>query len=158
MRATVLLFAVVVAFGISNGRAADPITIESAAWLTGRWVGQGFGGQLEETWTAPTGGQMVGHFRMVKDGKPAFYEFLLIEEHEGGLRYRVKHFNPDFVGWEEKDGFHEFSWVSGDRTELRFNGLTLRRIGDDESDHIITIGRKDGTRSEETLRYRRVRD
>ena len=139
-------------------QAQDRATIEDASWLVGRWEGEGFGGQLEEVWSAPVGNQMVGHFRMIQNGQPAFYEFLLIEEHEGTLRYRVKHFNPDFVGWEEKDGFHEFGWVSASDNELAFDGLILRRISDDVSDHIIRTRSADGRESEQVLRYRRVGD
>jgi len=134
------------------------VTIADAAWLEGHWVGEGFGGELEEVWMAPVGRQMVGHFRMTQNGAPVFYEFLLIEEHEGGLRYRVKHFNPDMVGWEERDGFHEFPWVSASPEELRFGGLILRRIGEDISDHVITTRAADGAEQTQTLRYRRRAD
>src|SRR5688572_27278838 len=77
-------------------------TIEDAAWLAGRWVGEGFGGQMEETWAPPVGGQMVGHFRYWRDGQPQIYEIMLMDVVEGGVRLRVKHFNPDFTGWEER--------------------------------------------------------
>lgn len=143
---------------LSSATSAQParVTINDAAWLTGRWVGEGFGGQLEEVWMAPVGTQMVGHFRMVQNGQPAFYEFLLIEEHEGGLRYRVKHFNPDMIGWEEKDGFHEFAWVSAAPNELRFNGIILRQIDEQISDHIIVVRGANGAEREHVLRYRRA--
>lgn len=139
-------------------RAQEQTNIDDAAWLVGRWEGEGFGGRLEEVWSEPAGGQMVGHFRMLQEGRPAFYELMLIEEHEGGLRYRVKHFNPDFVGWEERDGFHEFGWVSASADQLEFDGLVLRRIGENESDHIITTRAADGVTRQQTLHYRRVRD
>lgn len=155
-------FFAIIAFALSLGAAPaafaqnDEITIEDAAWLVGHWIGEGFGGQLEEIWMAPAGSQMVGHFRMTQDGQPSFYEFLLIEEHEGGLRYRVKHFNPDMIGWEEKDGFHEFPWVSGSADELRFDGLVIRRVDETTSDHIITTRAEDGSERTETLRYHRA--
>jgi hypothetical protein len=133
-------------------------TLADAAWLIGRWQGEGFGGRLEEIWAAPAGRQMIGLFRLVKDDLPVLYELMLIEEFGGGLRYRVKHFNPDFVGWEEKGGFHEFPWVSGDAVELRFEGLTLRRVGEDEADHILSTQGSDGAKREEILRYRRLRE
>jgi hypothetical protein len=157
-------FAVVLAFAFcvfpapARTQALPSVTIADAAWLTGRWVGEGFGGELEETWAPPAGGQMIGHFRMVRDGRPVFYEFVLIEEHEGGLRYRVKHFNPDMVGWEERDAFHEFAWLGSNGEDLHFDGLILRRIGEDLSDHIITTRSADGITTEQTLRYRRAAD
>ena len=147
-----------VAFVHGSAFAQQTVTIDAAAWLTGRWIGEGFGGQLEEIWSAPVGGQMIGHFRMVRDGRPIFYELVLMEEHDGGLRYRVKHFDPDFVGWEEKDGFHEFAWVAATPDELRFNGIILRRNGENASDHVIRVRSPDGTERQETLRYRRAND
>lgn len=157
MRSLIAVLAAIIYFLASPALAHEQrVTIQDAAWLEGRWVGEGFGGQLEEIWMAPVGGQMVGHFRMIQDGRPAFYEFLLIEEHEGGLRYRVKHFNPDMVGWEEKDGFHEFPWVSASDGELRFGGLILRRIDADTSDHVIVTRDANGAESEYVLRYQRV--
>jgi hypothetical protein len=159
MRRFALAFALMLTACAAPARAqSDAVTIADAAWLEGHWVGEGFGGQLEEIWMAPVGAQMVGHFRMTQDGAPVFYEFLLIEEHEGGLRYRVKHFNPDMVGWEERDGFHEFPWVSASADELRFGGLVLRQVDAATSDHIITTRAADGAETTQTLRYRRAAD
>ena len=159
MRHLVMALAFVLAACATPARAQlGAVTIADAAWLEGHWAGEGFGGQLEEVWMAPVGRQMVGHFRMTQDGAPVFYEFLLIEEHEGGLRYRVKHFNPDMVGWEERDGFHEFPWVSASAAELRFGGLILRQVDASTSDHIITTRARDGSERTQTLRYRRVAD
>ncbi|MGE0045397.1 MAG: DUF6265 family protein [Hyphomonadaceae bacterium] len=111
--------------------------IEDAAWLAGRWVGEGLGGQLEETWAPPAGGQMVGHFRLTRNGAPVFYEIMLMEVTEGGVQMRVKHFNPDFTGWEERNEWVIFEPVSASETELAFSGLVLRREGEDQL--IITI-------------------
>lgn len=129
--------------------------IESASWLAGRWVGEGLGGELEETWSPPASGQMVGHFRLVRGGVVSFYEICLLDVVDGGLRMRVKHFNPDFVGWEERDGWHAFNPVSVSEDALSFTGLTLRRVGDDALEIVLSIRYADGVR-EETLRLRRA--
>ena len=129
--------------------------IESAYWLAGRWVGEGLGGELEETWSTPASGQMVGHFRLVNGGVVAFYEIMLLDVVDGGLRMRVKHFNPNFVGWEERDGWHAFNPVSVSEDTLSFTGLTLRRVGDDALEIVISIRYADGVR-DETLRLRRA--
>jgi len=135
--------------------AEDVRVIESASWLAGRWVGEGLGGELEETWAPPAGGQMVGHFRLVRDGVVVFYELCLLDVVDGGLRMRVKHVNPDFVGWEERDGWHAFDPVSVSEDALSFTGLTLRRTGEDAFEAVIAIRYADGVR-EETLRMRRA--
>lgn len=129
--------------------------IEDAAWLAGRWLGEGFGGQMEEAWAPPVGGQMVGHFRYWRDGAPQFYELMLMDVVEGGVRMRVKHFNPDFVGWEEKDGWHTFDPVSAAPGALLFNGLEIRREGEDRVVMTIRLRRGDVV-EEEVLRFQRA--
>jgi hypothetical protein len=136
--------------------AQQPVGIEDAAWLAGRWIGEGLGGQIEETWAPPIGGQMVGHFRLTREGKPVFYEIELIDEHEGGLRFRVKHFNPDFTGWEERDAWVSFAFESASSVDLRYRGLTLRRVGVDRMEITIRIRHPDGRVVDEVLRLRRA--
>ena len=134
---------------------ADPISIEDAAWLSGRWVGEGFGGQMEEAWAPPVGGQMVGHFRYWRDGQPQFYEFLMMDVVDGGVRMRVKHFNPDMIGWEEKAEWVTFEPVSAGPDALIFNGLEIRREGADRI--VMTLRLRRGeTVSEEILRFQRA--
>ncbi len=130
-------------------------TIEDASWLAGRWVGEGLGGQIEETWAPPSGGQMVGYFRLIRNGAPAFYEIMLMDVVEGGVRMRVKHFNPDFVGWEEKDGWHSFEPVSATPEALSFSGLVLRRVRPDELEIRLNIRYDTGPR-EEVVTMRRA--
>ena len=135
--------------------AAQNATIEDAAWLAGRWVGEGLGGQLEETWAPPAGGQMVGHFRLLRNGAPAFYEIMLMEAVEAGVQMRVKHFNPDFVGWEENDGWHTFAPVSTSPEALEFGGLSIRRTSADTVEITLQIRYPDGVR-EERITMRRA--
>lgn len=138
-----------------NTPPAAEARIEAAAWLAGRWVGTGFGGEMEETWAPPIGGQMVGHFRYWRDGEPQFYEFMMLDVVEGGVRMRVKHFNPDMVGWEDKDGWHTFEPVSVGPEALLFNGLEIRREGADRVVMTIRLRRGDVV-EEEVLRFQRA--
>jgi hypothetical protein len=136
--------------------AAPVAIIEDAAWLAGRWVGTGFGGQMEETWAPPVGGQMVGHFRYWRDGQPQFYEIMMMDVVAGqGVRMRVKHFNPDFVGWEDKDGWVEFEPVSAGPDALEFNGLIIRRESPNRIVMTIRLRRGEVV-EEEILRFERA--
>lgn len=150
------LIAVCCLAGMPQPRAAErTATIQDAAWLAGRWVGTGLGGELEEVWSPPAGGQMVGHFRLLRDGKPQFYEFMLIDVADGGVRLRLKHFNPDHTAWEEKDGWVTFSPVSAGPDELAFSGLRIVRNGADAITMKLRLRNGDQV-SEETLQFRRA--
>lgn len=129
--------------------------IEDAAWLAGRWTGTGLGGQLEEVWSAPAGGQMVGHFRLLREGKPVFYEFMLMDVTEDGIRMRLKHFNPDYTAWEAREDWTTFTPVSSSSDELVFSALSIRRTAADTMTMKLRIRRGEVT-SEELLEFRRT--
>ena len=135
--------------------AIQPAAIDQAGWLAGRWVGEGLGGEVEESWAPAAGGQMVGHFQLVKAGKPVFYELMLLDAQADGLRLRVKHFNADFTAWEDKADWHSFEPVSAESGLLRFNGLILARHSDDL---LITVSlrAKDGTVTDHPLKLKRA--
>lgn len=143
---------------LEPGAPRPPARIDDVAWLAGAWEGEGLGGTLDEVWSPPKAGAMVGYFRLVKDGKPVFYEILTLLEAEGSLELRLKHVNPDMTGWEEKNGFVTFRFVKQDATGVWFEGLTFRRLGEDRLEAFLALrNRTDGTVREEKLVYRRVR-
>lgn len=131
---------------------AASATIEDFAWLTGRWEGKGFGGDVEETWSPILGGTMVGTFRLVNEEGPNFYEFLLLAPDKQSIVYKVKHFHPDLKGWEEKDNYFSFPLVKVTPDALYFHGLTLQREGN-KCIHYLAMGRQDGSHKEVSLEY-----
>ena len=149
------IVALLAAAGLAWAAPAPAQTIDTAAWLAGRWVGEGMGGVVEETWAPAAGGQMVGHFQLVKAGKPVFFEIMLLDVRPGGLRLRVKHFNPDFTAWEDKAGWHSFEPVGSGPDALDFKGLKFRRSGD-ALVITVTFRGKDGTLRDEPIRLRRA--
>ena len=126
--------------------------LEDLAWLTGRWSGEGFGGWLEEIWSPPAGGAMVATFRMLSEGQPVFYEICLIAEENKTLVYKVKHFNPDLKGWEEKEEYVTFPLVKMEANAVYFNGLTMIEYGG-TCDIYLAMKQKDGSYEEEKLIY-----
>ena len=124
-------------------------------WLAGQWRGEGLGGQCEESWLPAVGGTLIGSFRLADDGKPVFYEFVAITEDAGSLTFRVKHFNPDMTGWEEKDETMEFLLVEVGDNEVYFDGLTFRRTGS-KLEIFLSMKGKDGTVREEPFVFERV--
>jgi hypothetical protein len=140
--------------GLDHPDNAAPATIDDFTWLTGRWEGSGFGGITEETWNPPLGGTMVGTFRLVTDQGPSFYEMLLLVPEGNSISYKVKHFHPDFTGWEEKDEHVSFPLVRLTGDAAYFHGLTLQRDGD-RCIHYLAMRQQDGLFLETRLDYLR---
>ena len=150
------------AFGPRNphavpGRPSPPAQIADLAWLAGEWVGTGIAGEAREVYSPPAGGAIAGHF-IQTDGKggTSFYEIMQIALRDGSLVYRLKHFNADLTGWEEKNEVREFRLVAHEGDAWYFDDLTIRRDGD-EMVSAVLVRMKDGTTKEYVFRYRRER-
>jgi hypothetical protein len=83
--------------------AAPSLDLQQLQWMTGAWVGSIDGDRIEEHWSSGDGDTLMGMFRWLKDEGVYLYEFMLISKSELGVTLQIKHFRPDFVGWEEKD-------------------------------------------------------
>ena len=83
-------------------------SLEDLDWIVGSWEGTAFGGIAEEVWAPASGNSMMGMFKLISDGDVYFYELMTIVEQEGTLMMRLKHFNNDLTGWEEKDDTVDF--------------------------------------------------
>ena len=143
---------------LPEGTRSPPARVTDLAWLAGTWTGEGLGGTIDEAWSDPGAGSMVGYFRLVKDGKPVFYELLTLLEVDGSVEMRLKHVNPDMTGWEEKNAFVTFKLVKHDATGAWFSGLTFKRIGPDQIEGYIALrDRTTGIVREEKLTYRRTK-
>jgi hypothetical protein len=86
------------------GRPDQPIaaTIDGMRWLTGRWHGSHKADLIEEQWSAPAGGAMMGMFRALTDDLPRFYELITLDADGPGLVCRFRHFDGDLTSWEKK--------------------------------------------------------
>lgn len=116
-----------------DGHVPPPATIAEAAWLAGDWVGKGIGGaEASEVWLPPTGPTMVGLFVQEQaDGSIMFTEHMYLTEEAGSLMVKLKHFNPDLTGWEEKDAMVRFRLLSIEPCAAYFASLTYRCDGPD---------------------------
>lgn len=66
---------------------ADPSALARLSWMVGHWEGTQNGARIEEFWTPPAGGTMLGVNRTINDGRTVFFEFLRIEESPDGIAY-----------------------------------------------------------------------
>lgn len=139
-----------------TAHAAPPATLADVAWLEGSWEGEGIeGAPALEAYAPAAGGQMVGHFRQLnKDGTVMFYELITIVEEGSSLAYRLKHFNADLTGWEEKDKVTSFPLTERKGDRLDFSGLVYERTGKNTMTASVTV--KEGGKTETlTFRFRR---
>jgi hypothetical protein len=143
---------------LASGAASPPATLADVAWIKGHWRGPGIGGQAEEIWSAPDGGAMMCAFRVLKDGKVWFYEISLIAEDKGSLVLRVKHFNADLTGWEEKAEVQNFALVKIEKDAVYFDGITFRKSADGGMDVYVSIHHRDNSVTEGHFDYARVAD
>lgn len=143
---------------LAPGQASPSATLADVGWLEGRWVGEGLGGQAEETYSGAVGGAMIGSFRSVRGGKPFFYEFVVLQERAGSLVYRLKHFWPDGRPWEEGDRWVEFRLAALTPDAIYFDGCTFERTGEDAmAVHVRIEDKATGKSRIETFRYRKAR-
>lgn len=84
--------AIAAAIAAPSGRTPQPAaaakaTIAQVALIGANWAGGGGPVTVEERWTPPAGGAMLGVSRTVRDGRMVEFEFLRIVERNGGLVY-----------------------------------------------------------------------
>ena len=65
----------------------SPDPIAELAWLEGTWFGQDGPLTMEEIWTAPRGGALLGIHRDVKGDRMVSFEFLRIVVSDGAATY-----------------------------------------------------------------------
>lgn len=140
---------------LAEGKSGEKATIQDMNWLSGTWQGEGLGGMVEEIYSKPQDGIMMGMFRFLEKGKTVFYELITVGEQNGTLIVRLKHFGADFRGWEEKDKTVDFRFVKKEKNRYYFEGLTFETIGKNKLNIIVAIKQKDGSIREEFFRYQR---
>lgn len=131
-------------------------SIKSFDWLIGQWQGACFGGIGEEIWTSPVDGVMMGMYRFYKDGKPGFYEFCHLGDFGDGIELRIKHFNPDFKGWESKEDFVSMKLIKISKNKAIFDGLTMELASDGTLQIKLDIDQGDGQIKTENMNFVKI--
>ena len=140
---------------LSADEKSPPATLADMQWLTGHWIGEAFGGKTEELWTQSAGPNMSGLYRLVKGEKTIFYELMVVTEENGSLVFRLKHFNADLTGWEEKNEVRSFPLVVKKDGAMHFEGMSFHPQGDKLTVYLAVD--HDGKPPEEiTFEYRRA--
>lgn len=128
---------------LDTKKGSPKASLEQVTWIEGYWQGKAMGGQIEEVWTAPLGGSMMGSFKLVIDNIIQFYELCTISEENGTLLLRIKHFNKNLQGWEEKDESEEFELVKIESNKVYFDGITFARNNKQLSIYVVIDGKEE---------------
>lgn len=142
------------------GSAVQDLTVGKDTlpdWLAGYWVGEGFGGTVEELWTPRRADTMAGTFRLTVARRVQLYEFMTLTVTEGHPVIRVKHFNADGSPWEDSREWVEFPFERLSRRGIYFDGLSYELVDDATLRVRVAVGHSDGRAAVEELVLRRVR-
>ena len=116
----------------NDEKGSEKASLKDIQWLEGNWQGEAFGGIYEENWSKPFGGSMLFSFKLVVDGKVAFYELGHIIEKDKTLLLQLKHFDGELKGWEKAEESENFRLVKVTPTHVYFDKFTFEKISDNE--------------------------
>jgi len=107
------------------------------AWISGEWIGDGFGGTSEEVWSQPSAdGTIMGTYRHHEgDGSLNFYEFFVLDS--TGLK--LKHFNANLTGWESKEDFVHFELIAFTKNKIILKGLIYELKSENEMEIYLDL-------------------
>ena len=144
---------------VSALAAAEADPLAKFGWIVGHWGGEMWGGSVEEIWTAPQAGSMMGMFRFVRNGRIGVYELLAIEQDESGPVLRLRHFGRGLVARETEpiamplkshtESEAVFATATGKRTVI-----TFRRASADAIDVVLEREEPPGMKTD-VFRYKR---
>jgi hypothetical protein len=147
---------IIVIFAASAfARHQTTTTLNDLAFLEGKWKTENRGMTVEEIWSAPAGGTMMGVGRTVKGDRTVFFEFLRIEQRGGDLFY---------IAAPRGQETTEFKLTSGDGKKFTFENpqhdfpqkITYEKI-DDDTVRASIAGPKGGKEVGESWEYKRVK-
>jgi len=136
---------------------SEPIsaTISDVMWIAGHWKGEALGGIVEELWSLPLGGSMMGSFKLVSEREVNFYELQTISEESGSLVFRLKHFGNQLDGWEEKEKPEDQVLIKLTDSRAYFDGITFEKVGD-KGLNIYVVFEQKGQMTEAKFAYEKV--
>ena len=155
-----LLFVYIPSFGqntisFTNNNPPPKASLSDVAWIAGHWMGEAFGGITEEIWSPPLGDSMMFVFKLVVEEKVAFYEVGHIRQEGETLILRLKHFNSNLTGWEEKDQTVDFKLVKLEGNRVYFDDFTFEKINESEINIYVVIEQENGSKEEVKFNYKK---
>ncbi len=102
-RITIVLFALIAMSMIAQ--AQTEASLENLSWLSGCWEGRQGNAVLEEIWSKPAGGSMLGLSRTVKGEQTVSFEFMQLRQENGVLVFLPQPQGGTRVPFPLKDSF-----------------------------------------------------
>lgn len=119
---------------------AQTDTVRSLAWMSGYWLNETGTTQIEEVWSIPSAGSLIGWSRTMENGSLGFYEFMIIRRNAAGqIAFIAKpsgQAGGEFPVTELRDGFVTFENKAHDFPKK----ISYRLAGNDS-----LIGKIEGT-------------
>jgi len=132
-----------------------PEDAPSPRWLAGHWVGEGFGGTVEEWWSPERNGEMMGAFRLIIGDETKILELVTLE-HRGDLwSMRLRHFDPDLSSWEKDNKSLHWDETVLDADRAGFGPVLYERVGHDKLSITVEVS-QGGETHKEVLTLRRA--
>ncbi|MBA4850918.1 DUF6265 family protein [Emticicia sp. BO119] len=94
-----------------NTQAQSKANLNDVSFMHGHWQGTFNGGPIEAFWAKPSGDNLTGFMRMMKDDKVTMYEMLIFEQTDKGPIVLVKHFKPGLIGVEDKEVSDRYNFI-----------------------------------------------
>ena len=90
---------------VTISQAQKKPSLEDLSWLSGCWEGRQGDAVLEEIWSKPGGGSMLGLGRTVKANRTVSSEFMQFREENGNLVFLPQPQGGERVSFALKDSF-----------------------------------------------------
>lgn len=105
-------------------------SVDKLSWMSGCWAVNRGNTVIEEHWSKPAGGSLIGFSRTIRGGRKVFHEFLRIEDGEGGIRYiaRIGAKEVPFALAKQTADEAEFTNPAHDFPQV----IRYRRVSEDE--------------------------
>jgi hypothetical protein len=102
---SILMLLTLVIAGVAQKPAQTNASLADLAWLSGCWEGRQGDATIEEIWSKPGGGSMLGLGRTVKENRTVSYEFMQFREENGTLVFLPQPQGGTRVAFPLKDSF-----------------------------------------------------
>lgn len=139
----------------SDSIGAYKADLSKIKWIVGSWKGDAFNNKIEESWLPASGGSMMGMYKLYSEDQVKLYEFMVITEENESLTLKLKHFDSELKGWENKDKYIEFKLVKIMGNRVYFNAYTFEKISDNEINIYVVISRN-GKKEEMKFNYKKI--